>query len=228
MVVLGLNGNSKSGKDTVADYLISSYGWNGKIAFAGNLKDIVKHVFKLSSYDVETQEGKSQLFSKPVIFSRDHLSAILIWMSKTHGSLGFPSIEARKEKLKILQSFIGSSLNSPREMLQLVGTEICRTVCENYHTDIIRNRLDIEGCWVITDVRYLNEADLVCNDFSGKVVRIIRPSLDKGSAVYRHSSESSLDDWQGFSSIIINDGDLSSLYKKIDKFIEENNLCQTA
>ena len=38
--VLGLNGAAGAGKDTVADYLIASRGFDGKASFAANLKEV--------------------------------------------------------------------------------------------------------------------------------------------------------------------------------------------
>ena len=66
--VLGFSGAAGAGKDTVADYLIEGGGWDGKLSFAGNLKEMCKLVFNLTDHDVYDQEGKQALFDSPKVF----------------------------------------------------------------------------------------------------------------------------------------------------------------
>ena len=59
----------------------------------------------------------------------------------------------------------------------------------------------------VPDMRFPNEADLV-KEMGGYNVRIIRPGLDDGDG---HASEHALDNYQGWDSEILNDGDLAAL-----------------
>lgn len=62
MVIIGISGRAGSGKDTVADFIISELQARGysveKYSMAKPLKDIAKYVFGLTDEDVNTQEGK--------------------------------------------------------------------------------------------------------------------------------------------------------------------------
>lgn len=53
MIIIGISGKARSGKDTVADILVRKYGFI-KIAFADSLKDIVRHHYGFSSEDLWT------------------------------------------------------------------------------------------------------------------------------------------------------------------------------
>ena len=70
--------------------------------------------------------------------------------------------------------------------------------------------------WVITDVRFPNEADAIKKE-EGILIRVNR--LDVGP-VNSHESETSLDDW-GFDYIIDNDSTLVSLKRKVKEILNE-------
>ena len=224
-LVLGLSGPASSGKDTVGNYLLSRYGW-GKLSFARNLKDMAQHVFKLSEWEVDDEKGKRMLLPVPVELTFTHIGAILTWMSRTHGSAGFPSVAERKQRYASVLKLIGRKLETPRDILQIVGTEICRTLVPNYHLDMVVQQLDThpETNWVITDVRFPNEADLLKDTYSAHVIRLERPTLDQTQGLYSHASEIAMADWNGFSSVIENSSSLDSLYEKVDHFLKETGL----
>lgn len=46
-LIIGLMGSARSGKDTIADYLVSNYGFQ-KIAFADSLKEACRNIFGFS------------------------------------------------------------------------------------------------------------------------------------------------------------------------------------
>jgi hypothetical protein len=223
--VIGLSGYAGSGKDTVADFLIEKRGWTGKTSFARNLKDLVKAVFKLSEYEVSDHNGKKSKFNAPLILNSSHVGAILVWMTRTHKNLSpeSPSKETLKE---FFLSVAGKSFETPREILQFVGTDFCRYIIPTYHTDVLKTFLSSqEGNWVVTDVRFPNEAQVI-KDFNGALIKIERPDLEH-SVVHRHESEVALSSWSDWDATIVNDASsIEDLYSKVDKFLEENQLCQ--
>jgi hypothetical protein len=135
-----------------------------------------------------------------------------------------------------------------RQFLQLAGTDAMR---ENLHPNIwvnalfsdykvigYTNAVDIENpteiiktpnypSWLITDVRFPNEADAIINGLPGQevdysldfrfLIRVDRPSLnnDNISNDFLHESEVALDDYENFDYTIVNDGDLQDLGFKV-------------
>lgn len=217
--VLGVSGPSQSGKDTLADYLIQAKGWKGKVSFAGNLKEMCKAIFSLTEEDVNTQEGKRRVLPDPVEITKGNLGSIFFWMSQTHAHT--PISEEAKRKVTGL---VGTKLETPRRILQFVGTEICRELIPSYHVDVVRKACSGEGNWIITDVRYHNEADFVVDSLGGAVVRINRPSVEKDDSLDRsHISEVSMNSWSGFLDTIDNDIEgLPHFFNKIDTFLGKN------
>ena len=122
---------------------------------------------------------------------------------------------------------------TPRKLLQLLGTEAGRQII---HPNIWVNALfadwksgyveqgagwieteDDYPNWIVTDVRFPNEAKAI-KDRGGILIRINRPQyLDNGLVIRKdeHLSETALDDYDGFDYVIDNDSD--SVQDLIDK-----------
>ena len=114
---------------------------------------------------------------------------------------------------------------TPRKLLQLLGTEAGRQII---HPNIWVNALfadwksgyveqgagwieteDDYPNWIVTDVRFPNEAKAI-KDRGGILIRINRPQyLDNGLVIRKdeHLSETALDDYDGFDYVIENDTD---------------------
>ncbi len=224
--ILGISGFAGSGKDTIGDYLVSQHGWSGKMSFARNLKDMCKAVFNLTEHQVSDHDGKKFIFPQPIKFADTHVNLLLAWMCRTHETSGFTK-EHRAEILQMLSDSRGRVFRTPREIMQFVGTDFCRTIIPTYHIDIIKQKLLAnEGNWIITDVRFPNEAETL-QLLSGLIIRVERPGLVVSEEVIRHPSETALSDWK-FDAVILNDVErVEDLYLKVDKFLEEHSTWQT-
>lgn len=97
-----------------------------------------------------------------------------------------------------------------RHTLQAVGVSARKVFGENFWVDRALRKTDIYGKWVITDVRFRNEANAIWNLPAlapGQVWRVERPGV---TAVNNHISETQLDDYP-FDYIIVNGGSLEDL-----------------
>lgn len=102
-----------------------------------------------------------------------------------------------------------------RRLLQVMGTEVGRMMLgPNVWVHIVDKKMMKLGVddYVITDVRFENEADFV-RDLGGIVVRVTRSGVE---AINQHSSEVIDFDWD-FE--IQNDGTLDELYAQIDNLL---------
>jgi len=98
-----------------------------------------------------------------------------------------------------------------RPMLQWWGTDYRRKYCknDNYWVDKLEEHLinnTISRLIFITDVRYMNEVNLI-KYYRGEIWKIIR----YGSTIDPHSSETSLDNYTNFDRVIINTDTLDRL-----------------
>jgi len=108
------------------------------------------------------------------------------------------------------------------EMLQGVGTGALR---DNFDKNVWINGLftDLKnGNYVITDVRFKNEADALKakGAFLVRVNRPINPIAENSGRDLTHASETDLDDYEGFDAIIDNKGTLDDLEYAVVKLLE--------
>ena len=111
---------------------------------------------------------------------------------------------------------------TPREFLQLLGTEACRNVI---HPDIWVNALfanydtssNYDSNWIITDVRFENECQAI-KDRGGIIIRINRDS----DVVDDHTSETALDNYDGFDFVVDNNGSIDDLTNNLIKIINND------
>lgn len=97
---------------------------------------------------------------------------------------------------------------TPREAMQIIGTEMVRdTLDENFWVKHLLRRLDGKRT-VISDVRFQNEADMISKN-GGILIEIIRPN----NTVLNHRSEhvNIKCDY-----VIVNDGSINDLYDQVD------------
>ena len=115
-----------------------------------------------------------------------------------------------------------SSLLTPRKLLQLLGTEAGRQVI---HNNIWVNALfadydtssNYDSNWIITDVRFPNECQAI-KDRGGIVIKINRDS----DVVDNHSSETALDNYDGFDFVVDNNGSIDDLTNNLIKIINND------
>lgn len=119
------------------------------------------------------------------------------------------------EKEKIIPEY----LKSPREILQIMGTEWFRSIDKDYwlkqtYKKIIASSYD-SIC--ITDVRFSNEINFITN-LGGVVIRLERPGYQQTNHV-SHTSEIQLDNFY-FEWKVSNEGTKEELFEKIDILID--------
>jgi len=105
---------------------------------------------------------------------------------------------------------------TPRDILQRVGTEAMR---RGFDPDIwiksVEWKIMAPGSpdlWVIPDVRFPNEAEAI-KRWGGEVWRIDRPGIENAIATASHTSETSMDSYQGWTGIMVNNGTIEDLYE---------------
>ena len=103
---------------------------------------------------------------------------------------------------------------TPRKLLQLLGTEAGREII---HPNIWVNALfadySEDSNWIITDVRFPNEAKAIKNK-GGILIRVERPGIESHCGG-QHLSETSLDAYDKFDYVIENDGTVQDLIDKV-------------
>lgn len=112
---------------------------------------------------------------------------------------------------------------TPRQMLQLIGTDALRKVVHDDFWVIpmkrkLKEHIRNDRHVVISDVRFLNEISMI-RSMGGSVVRVNREHPDKITGFDKHSSEFELETYDAWDYSITNNGTLEELYSKVDDMI---------
>lgn len=185
-MILGLHGYQGVGKDTVFNIISSHYPDAVRLAFADKIKESLAALFGVSIREID-------------ILKEEH---------------GIFKVES--------ESFEHSY--TWRGFAQRYGTEAHRDIFgKDFWVDLILPQANREGIkshegklWVITDIRFINEAERVKN-LNGKIINIKRPNKNIKE---NHISEERLDkkfiDYE-----IINDSSIEVLTERVVKVVDE-------
>ena len=105
---------------------------------------------------------------------------------------------------------------SVRRMLQNLGVGARKTFGENFWVQQALRRVHFEENWVITDVRFKNEANAIKKYDNAELWRVKRPGVE---AINGHISEHDLDDYK-FDQILKNEGTLEDLTAMVRRRME--------
>lgn len=221
-MIIGISGYSGSGKDT-AGIIIQHLKAGTKFPLKAVIKKPEIHEWWLeerSGWEVKKWAGKlktiaSILTGIPVEkFEDQEFKKTLLgpeWGTVTDIPLN---------SIPVFADIQFNALMSVRELLQKIGTDALR---DRLHQDVWVNALMVDYNtdlnWIITDTRFPNEAEAI-KKADGIIIRVERPGV---KPVNPHPSETSLDSWK-FDHVIINDGSLTDLTKKIKKVLKENKI----
>jgi hypothetical protein len=193
-LILSLSAYKQSGKDTLADYLSSAYGFK-KISFAAKLKDMVAAQYNVPREFMDSPTHKEMPLT--------HLPVI-------HSDLTTESLQ------RMLSMELRSGYWTPRALCILEGS-VKRAVHSNYWVKYaIQEALeDSTQSYVVTDMRYKSEADTINMLFPEN--RVIR--IDRYSDINTNDpSERDMDDYK-WNYVIQNKGTKEDLYAQANLLI---------
>jgi hypothetical protein len=197
-MLIGVAGGAEHGKDSIAKALVASQGFKHK-ALATKMKEAALALDPIIDYMPVGPEPKNPSHSQSVVPIR--LSAMI-----EH----YGAEEAKKHP-------------EVRRTYQRMGTEVGReTIDPDLWVKLCIGPLRRDLNYVISDVRFINELTAI-QKRDGLVWRVIRPGWESTlGANAGHRSEMELTDESGlYDAIIINDGTLEDLAKKVARAYEE-------
>lgn len=199
-MIIGISGHKQSGKNTVASmlqYILSNRGhfcdltyetwdyWNSSIK-EGHLSNVDPNdLWQIKSFAQKLKAAVGVLFSvDPKHFEKEEFKDSHIPCQ--YGNYTW------------------------REILQIVGTDLFRN---QFHKDFWINSTladyDTKQKWIISDVRFQNEADAIIN-LGGVILRVERGVYNRDL----HESETALNKYPKFFQTIDNDSTLVELFNK--------------
>ena len=234
-MLIGINGKSKSGKDTLADMSLQQrYGC--KIALADELKRTCRKFYPAMT--VAHLWGPSEMRNKPLPeYPRDHGPFI----SGICGCCGWDINKADSSMpLEGPQCYL-----TTRHALQQLGTEWARNCFKDTNVDIVIRSYDVlsrNDSWryeaelgllqtnylanhyklvLVPDVRFKNEMEAIKNA-GGKLWRIKRLGSGLKGAAGKHSSEMEQEEVSDdfFDMVFYNESTLEALQMRLEKTLE--------
>lgn len=196
-MIVAFSGVKFSGKDTTAEGLIRFHKFK-RIGLADKLKDICSEVFDIPRQDMDNPALKEFPFPKPVKLSVEHLDSLLRTLQRDGYDFEFDSIFQL-----LCTNFMGKILTSIRDILQVIGTDICRThIKDDIWLQYVKQTiLTYDGNLVITDARFENERKFL-KELGAVLVLVIRPGYENKST---HISENQLGNPEDYDVIVRND-----------------------
>lgn len=194
-MIIGISGKIGSGKDTLARAIL----YNASKTVSGD------------RYYVDAQEWIDNFISESNISS---------WEIRKYGEklkqiasmlTGIPREKFEDQQFKSTE--LGPEWDSMtvREFLQKLGNDALRfKLHQAVWTNALFSEFTPESNWIISDMRYPNEAECI-KEKGGIVVRIVRPSNPYPEST--HISETALDDYK-FDYEIKNEGTIEDLVIK--------------
>jgi hypothetical protein len=208
--LIGISGKLQSGKDSVYNIIqeLSGNKYKNK-KFAGKLKQITSLLIGCSVDDLEDNDFKNKPLSEDWRrwFCRYKGNKYHGFFKDTLVPVYFESESEALAGRDVDEYYVDSEILTPRKILQILGTDCGRDLI---HSNILVNSLfsdyKPENFWIITDVRFPNEANAI-KKRGGVLIRIDRPGIESSN----HASETSLDDYSEWDHKILNNGSLKDL-----------------
>jgi len=205
MILIGVSGKPRHGKDTVADALVDRFGFV-KIPFAKELKRIVSVVFKMP-LDRLYGDDKDDQYDKPLIVSKTEICHLL-------DELG---VNDTNIEIDLIQEFTGKEIFSDRKLLQFVGTDFVRKRIDNdFWINKFIEEINQHEKVVCPDARMPNERKLI-KSLGGELILVKRPNYDTNDT---HESENSLGNEDDYDVVVTNNYTAFSLQSEIQFWYE--------
>jgi len=205
-MIVGFAGKAATGKTTAAHHLAPLLDKPCRIIpMAMVLRDEVDAFLRAVGADESVPLVYGDQADKVRVFYVDEKKALIQCPSWAHFVADHHEIQDRP----------GRTAVTVRRILQWWGTEYRRSQDADYWTKAWSRKveqLDLKKSHVLVDdVRFMNEL-IAIKAHDGLIIKIERPGFDGAN---NHASETSLDDYDDWSQVIVNDGTLDEFKQKV-------------
>lgn len=165
-MIIAVSGKKGSGKSTVANYFLEK-GFELR-SFAGPLKTLIAEVFGLPMFLLTDQEAKER-HQLSIYIQKEHVEKLISLASKLY------PITA-EQQAKALANIPQDLIQTPRQLLQVVGTDIFRNnIDTEYWLNVFKASLQGRN-YICDDARFDNELALI-KSLGGYVIGLNRPGM---------------------------------------------------
>ncbi|RME40637.1 MAG: hypothetical protein D6794_01875 [Deltaproteobacteria bacterium] len=206
-MIIGFAGKAASGKTTAARHLV-------------RLLDAETHIIPMASLlreEVEAflRQTGGEAFV-PLVYGSQEDKVRVFYIDEARALDACPFWSDFLRRNPSLQDRPGQSALTVRLILQWWGTEYRRAQDPDYWTKAWEAKvsaLDLDRVHVLVDdVRFMNELKTL-RHFRARIVKIERPGFNGAG---NHASETSLDGYDAWDAVIVNDGTLEQFLARVE------------
>lgn len=215
-MIIGVNGYSGSGKDTlgrIIQYIMGNNGPQGQFAFS--IEKAIANPLEFDEVLEDSSEWEIKKFAGKLKDIASHLTGIDI---EDFEDQEFKKTNLSREWWTTCDE--GWQPMTVRDFLQKLGTDALRN---GLHPNVWVNALMADyyedSNWIVTDTRFPNEA-MAIKEKGGIIIRIDRPGV---KPINDHPSEVALNGWN-FDYKIANVSDLISLTFTVENILKHAKL----
>ncbi|MBW2689584.1 MAG: hypothetical protein JRC99_06610 [Deltaproteobacteria bacterium] len=207
-MILGFAGKAATGKTTAANHMAPLLDKECKIVpMAMVLRDEVEAFLRAVGADE----------SVPLVYGCQDDKVRVFYVDEQQGLTHCPKWLHFISEHQEIQDKPGQTAVTVRRILQWWGTEYRREQDPDYWTKAWGHKIEqfnLEHFHVlIDDVRFMNELDAI-KQHGGLIVKIERPGFDGAN---NHASETSLDEYNAWDKILLNDGTLEEFKVMVEQ-----------
>lgn len=209
--IVAFCGAKESGKSTSAslfkDLIKTS---TEEVAFAGHLKIVCSKVFHIEmKYFLDTKLKETEL-QNYVRLTKETIEEIFALFEITEYSYD-----------KHIRPHLGHVFDTPRKLLQYVGTEVLHPLDKLIHVNFALKKINPDVITLVTDLRFPQEFDALYGREDFLPVHVNNVKAELAAEADSHASEKG---WQKFKdrcTVLDNNGTISELIENLKNLIKE-------
>lgn len=207
-MIVALSGKKKSGKDTVANFLVKDQGFT-KLSLATPLKDLIIKVFRIDPNLLYDDEKKDNELDGYITIDYSHLDEMRAIITEEWG------VNINYETRENIEEYFGKEIKTPRQLMQVIGTDIIRNEIndEIFINLLVEKMKSIQTHIVVADVRLENERSKLLE--LGAIMALVKRDINK-IVEDDHISENDLGNEDEYDLIIENNIGLQQLRSEIN------------
>ena len=217
-IVIGLIGPKTCGKSTVTAILDEFYNVR-EAALADKLKNVSAEVFGMRREQLDRQDMKEVDFEEPKELSSERISKVLEGFGVNIDSFKDPVL--MQTYREFYKPITGRMLRSPREVAQIIGTEVLRFVDQDIHCKNVR--ISNDSFTVVSDVRFSNEYSYFNNLNNVKFIPLYiqRDLAEAQVKPDSHISEREFMEFRDKCFKVNNNGDLKDTERQVKQIVDK-------
>lgn len=209
--IIAFSGAKYSGKSTSAEIFTTLIKTVTKeVAFAGHLKNTCSKVFNIEmKYFLDSKLKESEMNSY-VNLTKEKIEQV------------FEEFEISQYEFdKHVRPHMGQVFDTPRKLLQYIGTELLHPLDKLIHVNFAMKKVDPDVITLVTDLRFPQEFDAMYGREDFLPVHVYNLQAELQAMTDSHPSERG---WQQFKDrcyTLDNNGNITQLTENIKKMIAE-------